>query len=48
MFLVQRSHQEGKKMALEDETKRIQRDLDSDLYRDADKKYLHRGIDIKV
>ena len=35
-------------MALEDEMKRIQRDLDSDLYRDADTRYLHRAADIKV
>ena len=48
MFLVQRAHQEGKKLALEDEMRRIQRDLDSDLYRDADTRYLHRAADIKV
>lgn len=35
-------------MALEDEMRRIQRDLDSDLYRDADTRYLHRAADIKV
>lgn len=28
--------------------RRIQRDLDSDLYRDADIRYLHRAADIKV
>ena len=48
MFVIQRAHQEGKKQALEDEMRRIQRDLDSDLYRDADTRYLHRAADIKV
>ena len=35
-------------MALEDEMRRIQRDLDSDLYRDAETRFLHRAADIKV
>ena len=48
MFVTQRGHQEGKKIGLEDEMRRIQRDLDSDLYRDADTRYLHRAADIKV
>ena len=48
IFIMQQAHQEGKKQALEDEIRRIQRDLDSDLYRDADTRYLHRAADIKV
>ena len=48
VFVVQRAHLEGKKLGLEDEMRRIQRDLDSDLYRDADTRYLHRAADIKV
>jgi len=46
--VTQHAHQEGHKLGLEDETRRIQRDLDSDLYRDADSKYLHRAGDIKA
>ena len=35
-------------MILEDKMRCIQRDLDDDLYRDADTKYLHRAANIKV
>ena len=48
MFVVQRVNLEGKKLGLQNEMRCIQGDLDSDLYRDADTRYLHRAADIKV
>ena len=47
-MIRQRAHQEGQKLSLKDEERRLKRDLDSDLYKDADTKYLHRAGDIKV
>ncbi|XP_065919154.1 DNA repair protein RAD50.L-like [Dysidea avara] len=44
----QRAHQEGQQLSLRDEARRLQRDLDGELYKDADTKYLHRAADIKA
>jgi len=46
--IQQRANQEGQQLSLKDEARRLQRDLDSELYKDADTKYLHRAGEIKV
>ena len=49
IFMIQqRANQEGQQLSLKDEAKRLQRDLDGELYKDADTKYLYRAGEIKV
>ena len=48
MFVVQWAHLEGKKLGFQNEMRCIQGELDSDLYRNADTRYLHWAADIKV